>query len=1599
MASLDAIVKEATVEIDGEGAEQHAGIHLCSVQASVLPAGDTWVTRHRYSDFHDLKSRMLALPRSERPDKAHLPRLTGRKMNKGTSQVVVDRRIIKLTTYLQSLCRLAQHYPTIQSILLDFMDEMPSDQPRARPSAASARRNPTAALMRISAHRSSSFCGGTEEDDRSDVGLGEEDDDHSVSVSSTVSAPTSRTGSAAGAATTTSDLTGDPDPAQCSRCGQVLQGVSAVQHEGRMYCGDSCWMFTKAEAAKGSSVLSPGSPGRGAVAGPGVPAASSQISSHDDGGSTKRSSLRMFTGLFRGIGMGGSSAKPAPPREMGPNVHKVHEGWLLKRGGQYGGRKSWKQRWFVLTDSALFYHSSKPSGSSSTLLGVKELLPVPGAPPATIRALPATAAEELGFSLSRLAAPFFMSIETPGRELFLCATNAEDQARWLRKLAQVTAALGGSRPPSQSSSGTSSPASSPVGRRSPRHSAVFAAMGSGRGRGGALHLQRADVITMADLNEQRARLPKRQSGGEGSATSAPPVPPTSPRGEALTPVAESHPPSPHEDQSPIAKATPAGEDSDEVFSQRSPSLHSLASAGDGDAPRRSKRNSLFSVAGAAQWEVHDEEVEMLSKLGKGQFGDVYQGRLWGTDVAVKLLVSAGLTEDILASLREEVAVLSSLRHPHIVLFIGCNTSCANPFIVTEFCSRGSLDRLVYAQDAALPATLALRFALQCAQGMAYIHSRDAGMIHRDVKCENLLLSGGWDVKVADFGLTVMKARVKGNASSGAGAGGGDGEVERDLANLGGTPQFCAPEVFEGEHPTNKVDVYAFGVVLCELFHRVLPFSDAWDRWDFIQCVLEDGATPTLPVWTDVPARYGASTATVPLGTPSPLLLHAAAEVRAASEAVSEAPRLPETVHEGSAFHCEESWGDDDVAFARALWQGMAGATPAQLASGTAAVSVMGNLPTLHPWRVVGPGLDGVPAEEGAADLRARARSASGSADASTPAIFLSPGTGRLSMAGGKSAALGSDTPLPPSRLDKLMPSLCGAPLDSVRPGRVQEWMAYEGDGTGVLRALIEACLHRDPDCRPHFHDIVTLLREVVALPTHDLFLCFELPRLQETLSYGPVAAQGRAAREISALCCTAMADRTVNLRCPPPELLLEGAGAQTPSFLRSPPQRRASLLGIASGRSADGSLPPVFGRVLAGSPSPDAPLALQVGTLTTALPHLMAAVAAMLRCHDMSLRAMCGFPLTARGAGGLDPTPPGAQPHPSQPTEPATPAADSKSAARGSKMAARRAARKAMEQMYAQRTDAEGIMEAVVAGVQALEFLLFTWVSLEGTDAAQQQGTVLPFSAMEHIASCGMLPPQELSRVAHSLATLASAPRPLLRWAEQVQQLLDTGAKAPRGAQGGGDLSTAKNYTVRSHVQGTAARLFGTLWVVLPAHRGKLERILANTLAAACLSQHEPGAHANAHLAWLCKPFMEVQAREAVRPSPARRATVAVPRRSAAAGTPGAAGEGSVIVLGNQVLTRGQRLVAGTVDTSSTAKVSDTVASWQQRSTPPMARRGSASGSSRTARPPSSVRATPPPKTTPAPPPRGAKVSAQGGEGEGVGSPPPPPPAPEVDGV
>ncbi|KAD3337540.1 hypothetical protein E3N88_33060 [Mikania micrantha] len=205
------------------------------------------------------------------------------------------------------------------------------------------------------------------------------------------------------------------------------------------------------------------------------------------------------------------------------------------------------------------------------------------------------------------------------------------------------------------------------------------------------------------------------------------------------------------------------------------------------------------------------DMVLDDKIGEGSFGVVYRADWNGEDVAVKTLsLEQDFHPESINEFWREVAIMRRLQHPNIVLFMGVVTQPPHLSIVTEYLPRGSLFKLLHKNGPKkiLDEQHRLRMALDVAKGMNYLHKRNPPIVHRDLKSPNLLVDKNYTVKVADFGLSRLKANTFLSSKSAA-----------------GTPQWMAPEVLNDDPSNEKSDVYSFGVILWELVTLQIPWSN------------------------------------------------------------------------------------------------------------------------------------------------------------------------------------------------------------------------------------------------------------------------------------------------------------------------------------------------------------------------------------------------------------------------------------------------------------------------------------------------------------------------------------------------------------------------------------------------------------------------------------------------------------------------------------------------------------------------------------------------------------------------------------------------------
>lgn len=175
----------------------------------------------------------------------------------------------------------------------------------------------------------------------------------------------------------------------------------------------------------------------------------------------------------------------------------------------------------------------------------------------------------------------------------------------------------------------------------------------------------------------------------------------------------------------------------------------------------------------------------------------------------------------------EIKLLSKLRHPDLVMFLGACVEHMPPLLITEFMEGGDLERYYRAQADKLgyayrpPVAKFLRWSSSVARALAFLHGSSTPVIHRDLKPLNLLLNRSEDLKVTDFGISRVvepcKRPSRGN------------QFRRQMTGGVGTWRYMAPEVVRYEQYTDRVDVYGFALILWFMCTGRQPFADEFGR--------------------------------------------------------------------------------------------------------------------------------------------------------------------------------------------------------------------------------------------------------------------------------------------------------------------------------------------------------------------------------------------------------------------------------------------------------------------------------------------------------------------------------------------------------------------------------------------------------------------------------------------------------------------------------------------------------------------------------------------------------------------------------------------------
>jgi len=272
------------------------------------------------------------------------------------------------------------------------------------------------------------------------------------------------------------------------------------------------------------------------------------------------------------------------------------------------------------------------------------------------------------------------------------------------------------------------------------------------------------------------------------------------------------------------------------------------------------------------------------QIGAGGMGVVYRAhdQQLKRDVALKMLPPGALAdESALSRFKREALALSHLNHPHICTIYEIGEADGQNFIAMEYVDGKPLDKLI--PSGGLAIETAIQYGTQIAEALAYAHGH--GVLHRDLKSSNIMLTKDGRVKLLDFGLAK-------HMESGPSEETVTGEPLTQQGKLLGTVAYMAPEVLCGGQADARSDLWALGVVLHEMLAGARPFQGK-SGFELSAAILRE---PPGPMPERTPARLSGIVRKCLAKEPEQRY-QSAVEARAALEAVSVdspavTPRVP-----------------------------------------------------------------------------------------------------------------------------------------------------------------------------------------------------------------------------------------------------------------------------------------------------------------------------------------------------------------------------------------------------------------------------------------------------------------------------------------------------------------------------------------------------------------------------------------------------------------------------------------------------------------------------------------------------------------------------------
>ncbi len=225
---------------------------------------------------------------------------------------------------------------------------------------------------------------------------------------------------------------------------------------------------------------------------------------------------------------------------------------------------------------------------------------------------------------------------------------------------------------------------------------------------------------------------------------------------------------------------------------------------------------------------------ILEKIGAGGMGVVYRARDTQLERSVALKVvgeQAQVDENARARLLREARTASALNHPNICTIYEAGVADGETYIAMELVEGQPLSAMISTDG--LPVETTIRYGIQIADALAHAHER--GVVHRDLKSANVIVTPEGRPKVLDFGLAKRLVEHAGEATRTA-------EPLTEAGTVAGTLSHMAPEALRGEQADARSDLWAFGVMLYHAVTGTLPFRGS-TAFEITSAILRDSAAP------------------------------------------------------------------------------------------------------------------------------------------------------------------------------------------------------------------------------------------------------------------------------------------------------------------------------------------------------------------------------------------------------------------------------------------------------------------------------------------------------------------------------------------------------------------------------------------------------------------------------------------------------------------------------------------------------------------------------------------------------------------------------------